>query len=124
MYVCAAGLASSYGAELRSVAVLSPYKAQVALLQRRFRARAPLLDRVEFGTVDGFQVTHGRARRTALYTACACRLCRVLSSSPDVGHTTAEEQPKEGVFASCSICSRHSSTVCFSRRVCSRQSHC
>lgn len=43
------------------MAVLSPYKAQVALLQRRFRARAPLLDRVEFGTVDGFQVRRSTA---------------------------------------------------------------
>lgn len=63
---CAAGLASGHGAELRSVAVLSPYKAQVALLQRRFRARAPLLDRVEFGTVDGFQVRRSAAHCIAL----------------------------------------------------------
>ena len=43
------------------MAVLSPYKAQVALLQRRFRARAPALDRIEFGTVDGFQVRRSPA---------------------------------------------------------------
>ena len=69
---CAAGLASAHGAALRSVAVLSPYKAQVALLQRRFRARAPLLDRVEFGTVDGFQARRSAAHAQRAAEPCAC----------------------------------------------------
>jgi hypothetical protein len=48
----------AHGAEVGRVAVLSPYRAQVALLERAFRAAhgAAALAAVEFGTIDGFQV--------------------------------------------------------------------
>lgn len=46
-----------------SVAVLTPYKAQLALLKSLFAAQhsKSALANVEFATVDGFQVTHSSA---------------------------------------------------------------
>ena len=48
-----------FGPEVASVAVLTPYKAQLALLKAAFAAQHPkaALSGVEFATVDGFQVT-------------------------------------------------------------------
>ena len=47
-----------YGHEVGSVAVLTPYKAQLALLQSTFRRShsKAVLTNVDFATVDGFQV--------------------------------------------------------------------
>lgn len=47
-----------HGSDVGKVAVLSPYKAQVALLERQFRAAhsSAALSAVTFGTIDGFQV--------------------------------------------------------------------
>lgn len=48
-----------FGPEVASVAVLTPYKAQLALLKSAFAAQhsKAALAGVEFATVDGFQVT-------------------------------------------------------------------
>lgn len=54
-----------FGPELASVAVLTPYKAQLALLKSAFAAHhsKSTLANVEFATVDGFQVTHSHQQR-------------------------------------------------------------
>ncbi len=70
---CAPGLMQAHGAEVGKVAVLSPYKAQVAALERAFRAAhgAAALAAVEFGTVDGFQARRPPPRATRA-TCAAC----------------------------------------------------
>ncbi|KAL4457300.1 hypothetical protein ABPG75_012165 [Micractinium tetrahymenae] len=52
-----AGLAAQFGRDVGDVAVLTPYKAQLALLRRTFQQRggAAVADDVLFATVDGFQ---------------------------------------------------------------------
>ncbi|KAL0045065.1 hypothetical protein WJX82_006977 [Trebouxia sp. C0006] len=51
------GLMREYGHEVSSVAILTPYKAQLALLRSTFAAQhsKAALANVEFATVDGFQ---------------------------------------------------------------------
>ncbi|KAA6418527.1 MAG: hypothetical protein FRX49_11473 [Trebouxia sp. A1-2] len=51
------GLMREYGHEIASVAILTPYKAQLALLRSTFAAQhsKAALANVEFATVDGFQ---------------------------------------------------------------------
>ena len=58
-----AGLLQRYGDSVGSVAVLSPYKAQVGALRALFQARhgAHNLTSVTFATIDGFQVRASRA---------------------------------------------------------------
>ena len=48
-----------FGHEVSSVAVLTPYRAQLALLKSTFAGQhlKTALAHVEFATVDGFQVT-------------------------------------------------------------------
>ena len=55
-----AGLQKNYPSTARSVAVLTPYKAQVRKLRSAFaKSVAPAqLAAVEFATVDGFQVSY------------------------------------------------------------------
>ena len=54
------GLMRDFGYEVRSAVVLTPYRAQLGLLQREFQRvlgrGAKELAAVEFATVDGFQV--------------------------------------------------------------------
>ena len=52
------GLMTDFGHEVASVAVLTPYKAQLALLRSTFARHhsKSVLGNVEFATVDGFQV--------------------------------------------------------------------
>ena len=54
------GLMRDFGYEVRSAVVLTPYRAQLGLLQREFQKvlgrGAKELAAVEFATVDGFQV--------------------------------------------------------------------
>ena len=54
------GLMRDFGYEVRSAVVLTPYRAQLGLLQREFQKLlgrgAKELAAVEFATVDGFQV--------------------------------------------------------------------
>lgn len=52
------GLMREYGHEVASVAILTPYKAQLGLLRSTFAAQhsKAALANVEFATVDGFQV--------------------------------------------------------------------
>ncbi len=55
----AAGLHRSFSEHLGAVAVLSPYRAQLAVLRKAFQragASAAALADVTFATVDGFQV--------------------------------------------------------------------
>lgn len=56
--VHAVGLMREYGHEVASVAILTPYKAQLALLRSTFAGQhsKAALANVEFATVDGFQV--------------------------------------------------------------------
>ena len=56
--VPAVGLMREYGHEVASVAILTPYKAQLTLLRSTFAAQhsKAALANVEFATVDGFQV--------------------------------------------------------------------
>ena len=56
--VLSVGLIREYGHEVASVAVLTPYKAQLALLRSSFARQhsKSALANVEFATVDGFQV--------------------------------------------------------------------
>ena len=76
-----------FGPEVTSVAVLTPYKAQLALLKSAFAAHhsKSALANVEFATVDGFQVIqssdvhfvqkdmasccHGLARQSSVHSA-------------------------------------------------------
>lgn len=63
-----AGVLQSYPGEIGSVAVISPYKAQVLALKHEFRRtfgseKAVTAANIEFGTVDGFQVRWGGGRR-------------------------------------------------------------
>ncbi len=52
-----AGLVAGYRREVGDVAVLCPYKAQLALLRRTFQQRGGTgaVEAVHFATVDGFQ---------------------------------------------------------------------
>lgn len=72
-----------FGPEVASVAVLTPYKAQLALLKSAFAAQhsKSALASVEFATVDGFQVTLSNQQRhqnwvssseTKYCNACDC----------------------------------------------------
>lgn len=58
-----------FGPEVASVAVLTPYKAQLSLLKSAFAGQhsKSVLASVEFATVDGFQVTQSQ---TVHCTAC------------------------------------------------------
>jgi len=58
LIVPAVGLMREYGHEVASVAILTPYKAQLALLRSTFAGQhsKAALANVEFATVDGFQV--------------------------------------------------------------------
>jgi len=58
LVVPAVGLMREYGHEVSSVAILTPYKAQLALLRSTFAAQhsKAALANVEFATVDSFQV--------------------------------------------------------------------
>jgi superfamily I DNA and/or RNA helicase len=63
----AAGVLQAYPGEVGSVAVISPYKAQVMALRDEFRRAfggeaAVAAAGIEFGTVDGFQVGGGAER--------------------------------------------------------------
>lgn len=59
-----AGLMREFGHEVASVAVLTPYKAQLALLKSTFAGQhlKTALANVEFATVDGFQVSQADKR--------------------------------------------------------------
>lgn len=52
-----AGVLDAHGKDVTTVAVISPYKAQVSLLRRRFETARIDMSRVDFATVDGYQVT-------------------------------------------------------------------
>ena len=58
-----AGLLEYNAEEVGTVAVLTPYKAQVGVLRSTFFSRCSeeALDRVYFATIDGFQVCRGFA---------------------------------------------------------------
>lgn len=61
------GVLSSYRGDVGSIAVISPYKAQVSTLREEFRRAlggeaAITAANIEFGTVDGFQVCSGGGR--------------------------------------------------------------
>ena len=79
-----AGLHKSFSQQLGAVAVLSPYRAQLAALRRSFQrcgAPAAALADVTFATVDGFQVglpaahRFGRRPSTETATPVAVRAC-------------------------------------------------
>lgn len=57
-FVPVVGLMREYGHEVASVAILTPYKAQLTLLRSTFAAQhsKAALANVEYATVDGFQV--------------------------------------------------------------------
>lgn len=58
MFMLSVGLIREYGHDVASVAILTPYKAQLALLRSSFARQhsKSALANVEFATVDGFQV--------------------------------------------------------------------
>ncbi len=65
-----AGLHKSFSQQLGAVAVLSPYRAQLATLRRSFQrcgAPAAALADVTFATVDGFQVGRQLTESTAVH---------------------------------------------------------
>lgn len=79
-----AGVLQSYCGTVGSIAVISPYKAQVFTLREEFRRTlggeaALAATNIEFGTVDGFQVGYSSSR----YDDCSML---VWASPPDATH--------------------------------------
>ena len=75
-----AGLHKHYPGAVHSVAVLTPYKAQIRKLRSTFAASVSpaLLATVDFATVDGFQVKHSSA---------AAVFAKAVPSRSTEGHT-------------------------------------
>ena len=63
-----------FGPEVASVAVLTPYKAQLSLLKSVFAAQhsKSALASVEFATVDGFQVIHSSTAHCVAKRMAGC----------------------------------------------------
>ena len=68
----AAGLMQYFGPEVASVAVLTPYKAQLSLLRSTFARQhaKSTLSNVEFATVDGFQVLFAESTHPKVNMLC------------------------------------------------------
>lgn len=73
-----AGLLKHHVAEVGTVAVLTPYKAQVGVLRSAFMSRCgeEALSSVDFATVDGFQV--GAACTQCTYVSLTHQHVRLL----------------------------------------------
>ena len=76
-YTLYSQLMGRHADEVRSLAVLAPYRAQVALLRRIFQEHggSAALEVVEFSTVDGFQ---GREADVVIFSATRWVVFRVL----------------------------------------------
>lgn len=78
-----AGLASQYGREVGDCAILTPYKAQLALLRRTFQQVGAWQGRRGSGL--GSQAVQAPRRRAALVTAAAQAARRRHAGAPPVG---------------------------------------